>query len=173
MLPKFRLRIFWKILISHSRLSRFVWRIVVFCFPAPTCPTQIKSFCFPDFQDLQTIRCPITMWGCSLFFFNIVGSPKIQNSWFCESWTPPGHPEIMTVRILWLASRKVISPKWSRIILRSFWPYLPHKLIVNMTWTTTKSPKHFALLLPYLYQPGSDAGVGIGMWRGISLLSAI
>ena len=45
------------------------------------------------------------------------------------------------------ANRKVTSPKWSRIIIQSFWPYLFHKYTTKIA---TKCKQNTLLWLPYV-----------------------
>ena len=83
--------------------------------------TRLFHFSKNDFQYSE-----MSIFYDFVLFLNYleqVGVLTIQNSWFGESWSRPLGPKIMknmTFSIFPKWKLKVTSPKWSRIILRSF-----------------------------------------------------
>ena len=59
-----------------------------------------------------------------LYFLKYLGVPQIKYNWLWESWSRPlgvNAIKMAGFRVFLKWNRKVISPEWSRIILRSFW----------------------------------------------------
>ena len=81
---------------------------------------------------------------CFLNYSEQFGGAKVRNKWFWGSWSCLLGPKIMIMMnflIFGKWNRKVTSPKWSRIVLQSFWATLFSKLSVKMGWQTTLDPK--------------------------------
>ena len=72
------------------------------------------------------------------------GGSRVANNWFGESRSRPLGPKIMsmkTFRVFPKWNPKVISPKWSRIILRRFWANLLFNFAIKMAPLTVPDPK--------------------------------
>ena len=62
-----------------------------------------------------------------MYFLKYFGVPQIKYNWCWESWSRPLGPKTMSMmgfRVSPTWNPKGTSPKWSRIILRSFWATL-------------------------------------------------
>ena len=104
--------------------------------------------------------------------------PEIKNNWSGESRSRPPGPKTMKItgfRVFPKWILKVINPKRSRIILRSFWANLSIISTIEMVPQTPNMPFfpdfpdfHKAMGPPRQATgpPRSGAGVGVGMLRG-------
>ena len=93
--------------------------------------TDISSFCLRYFLIFAWIS-----WSHLVY-------PKLKRICFLGPWTRPLNPRTMKMivfRTFLKWNQKVTSPKWSRIILRSFWPILFVEFIVQMVPQTPQTP---------------------------------
>ena len=86
-------------------------------------------------------------WNNSVFFLNSLdsfGASKVWNNLVLGPMVTSTRPDNMKMRGFRISSwwiPEVICPKWSRVILRSFWANLLIKFSVEMTPQTPPDPK--------------------------------
>ena len=87
-----------------------------------------------------------------LNYFGVIWCPKIKYNWCWKSCSRPLGPttmNMMSFRVFLWWIRKITSPKWSGMILRSFWAILWMKFTVKMPSQTPQTPSpDFSLFFP-------------------------
>ena len=143
----------WQILIPYSRLSR-IYKTDLRDFSARVCPIKWEIVDVRNFE-ISKITCFENVLGVFLELFRIIWTSKIENNWFGEAWT---RPKIRKARRWGLfvfpeINRKVISPKWSRIILRSFWANLLIEFTIEMARQTPPLRPQIQIFLDFQRGP--------------------